>query len=514
MRIARGHRSRPAVTPHVKRELNRAWRRVLGAAIWLLAAAARVIGRRPASPPRRVLVMRFGLLGDAVLLLPALRDLRNRLDRTHREAGTGAHATIDVLVTPLQRPVLARLVAEGVIDGLIDWTAGDLTELHRARHAQAWRDATATVRTLRDRRYDLAVSCYGRLASAVAVLAGIPQRAGLVSEAFRGTLTHGAPSHRYTSKWHEAAHSLEAVRVALPFADDREPPPGMAPDPTAGGRHRLPLRPDEADAARACFGIPALGRLVVLHPGATNGSAKRWPVASWAMVASRLVAQGTSVVIVGGPEDRALGAEIVTRMPPPPPTVAPDHVGTSYETSVFPPFSARPVGAVHDLTGRTTIDDLVGVLAAADAVITGDSGPLHLAIALDRPVVAIHGPTDPDICGPVTGAGARVVTLGVELPCRPCYSLARMADCPLGHAICQDLVMPRDVLAAVAQVTGDAPASVPAKRPSAPKTSAVAGGEVGIPPHIAALVREAQAHRHDHGHDDDHGHAAARNGGA
>jgi ADP-heptose:LPS heptosyltransferase len=232
------------------------------------------------------------------------------------------------------------------------------------------------------------------------------------------------------------------------------------------------------------------------------------------MVASRLVAQGASVVIVGGPEDRALGAEIVTRMPPPPPTVAPDHVGTSYETSVFPPFSARPVGAVHDLTGRTTIDDLVGVLAAADAVITGDSGPLHLAIALDRPVVAIHGPTDPDICGPVTGAGARVVTLGVELPCRPCYSLARMADCPLGHAICQDLVTPRDVLAAVAQVTGDAPASVPAKRPSAPKTSAVAGGEVGIPPHIAALVREAQAHRHDHGHDDDHGHAAARNGGA
>jgi ADP-heptose:LPS heptosyltransferase len=462
--------------------------------------------------------MRFGLLGDAVLLIPALRDLRDRLDRTHREAGTGARATIDVLTTPLQRPVLDRLVTEGVIDGLIDWTAGDLTELHRARHSQAWRDAATTVRTLRSRRYDLAVSCYGRLGSAVGVLSGIPQRAGLVSEAFPGTLTRGAPSHRYTSKWHEAAHSVEAVRVALPFADDREPPPGMAPDPTSGGRHRLPFRPDEADAARARFGISVGARLVVVHPGATNGSAKRWPVASWAMVASRLVANGARVAIVGGPEDRALGAEVVARMPPPPPppAVAPDRVGTSYEASIFPPFSARPVGAVHDLTGRTTIDDLVGILAAADAVVTGDSGPLHLAIALDRPVVAIHGPTDPDICGPVTGSGARVVTLGVELPCRPCYSLARMADCPLGHTICQDLVTPRDVLAAVAQVTGDAPARAPvlAKRPSTSKTSAVAGGEAGIPPHIAALVREAQAqaHHHNHDHDDDHGHTTARDG--
>jgi ADP-heptose:LPS heptosyltransferase len=451
--------------------------------------------------------MRFGLLGDAVLLVPTLRDLRDRLDRMHRAAGVGARATIDVLVTPLQRPVLGRLVAEGVIDGLIDWTAGDLTQLHRARHAQAWRDATVTVRTLRGRRYDLAVSCYGRLGSAISVLAGIPHRAGLMSEAFVGTLTHGAPSHRYTSKWHEAAHSLAAVRVALPFADDREPPPGMAPDPTGGGRHRLPVRPDEADGARARFGIPKHRRLVVLHPGATNGSAKRWPVASWAMVASRLVALGSSVVIVGGPEDRALGAEVVGRMPPPPPPVTPDRIGTSYENSVFPPFSAVPVGEVHDLTGRTTIDDLVGVLAAADAVVTGDSGPLHLAIALDRPVVAIHGPTDPDICGPITGAGPRVVTLGADLPCRPCYTLERTAECPLGHTVCQDLVAPRDVLVAVAQVTGAVPAPVvvPTKRAPVPKSPSLGRAEPGIPPHIAAFVRRAQAHDHDEsGHDDAH----------
>jgi ADP-heptose:LPS heptosyltransferase len=490
----------------VKRELNGAWRHALGAAIWPMAVALRVIGRKPATAPRRVLVMRFGLLGDGVLVIPALRDLRDRLDRTHREARTGARATIDVLVTPLQRPVLARLVAEGIVDGLIDWTAGDLTELHRARHSQAWRDAMATIHALRARRYDLAVSCYGRLGSAVAVLAGIPQRAGLESEAFPGTLTHRAPSHRYTSKWHEAAHSLEAVRVALPFADDREPPPGMAPDPTAGGRHRLPVQPDEGAGARTRFGIPSGAHLVVLHPGATNGSAKRWPVASWAAVASRLVADGQSVAIVGGPEDRALGAKVVTRMPAPPSPIAPARVGLSYETSVFPPFSARAVGAVFDLTGRTTIDDLVGILATADAVVTGDSGPLHLAIALGRPVVAIHGPTDPDICGPVTGAGARVATLGAELPCRPCYSLARMADCPLGHTICQDLVTPRDVLASVAQVTGrsPAPAAVASRRAIGAGSSPVAGGETGIPPHIAALIRDAQVHRHDdHSHDGD-----------
>jgi ADP-heptose:LPS heptosyltransferase len=450
--------------------------------------------------------MRFGLLGDGVLLIAALRDLRARLDRCHREADTGVRATIDVLATPLQAPIFARLIEEGIVDGVVSWRAGDLTEVHRARHLANWREAVAAIRALRTRRYDLAVSCYGAFGSAVAVAVGAPQRAGVASESFPGALTHAADGHRYESKWHEGAHNLAAVRAALPFADDREPPPGMAPDPTGGGRHRLPVASSEGDAARTRFGIPSHRRLVVIHPGATNGSAKRWPVASWATVASRLVAHGASVVIVGGQEDRALGAEVVTQMPPPPPAVAPDHIGTSYEASIVPPLSARPVGAVHDLTGRTSIDDLIGVIAAADAVVTGDSGPMHLAVALDRPVVAIHGPTDPDICGPVTGAGARVAIAEVELPCRPCYTLARVADCPLGHTACQQMVTPRDVLAAVAQVTGESPVPVAvAKKAPGPNSRSVGGAETGIPPHIAAFVRRAQSHDHDHsGHDDAH----------
>lgn len=374
--------------------------------------------------------MRFGLLGDAILLVPALRDLRDRLDRAAPDA---PRARIDVLVTPLQAPILARLLADGTVDALVTWAAGDLTALHVARHPHAWRAALATVRKLASRRYDLAISCYGRLGSAVAVLAGIPRRAGIATEGFPGTLTHAAPGHRYESGWHEAAHGIAAVRTALPDPADVPPPTGMAPDPTAGGRHRLPVDPAEGRAARARLDLPADTPLVVLHPGATNGSAKRWPAASWATVAASLAGLGTTVVIVGGPEDQALGAVIARAA-----------------GSEAPPPARR---AIHDRTGRTTIDDLAGLLVAADVVVTGDSGPLHLAVALDRPVVAIHGPTDPSICGPVTGAGPRVAILVADLPCRPCYSLARMADCPLGHTLCQHLVLPRDVLGAIARMT-------------------------------------------------------------
>ncbi|MGH2370929.1 MAG: glycosyltransferase family 9 protein, partial [Chloroflexota bacterium] len=139
----------------------------------------------------------------------------------------------------------------------------------------------------------------------------------------------------------------------------------------------------------------------------------------WADVASRLVDDGATIVLVGGPETRRLADEIKTR-------------------------SGR---TIVDLVGKTSVLELLAVLERASVVVSGDSGPLHLAVALHCPTVGIFGPTDPRISGPYQAPNAVVVRH--DLPCSPCYRLDRVADCPLGHTLCQRLITPNAVYHAV-----------------------------------------------------------------
>ena len=166
--------------------------------------------------------------------------------------------------------------------------------------------------------------------------------------------------------------------------------------------------------------------LVVLHPGATNGEAKRWPLPYWKTLVSRLIGAGTTVVLAGGPADRHLAQAVVAGVSTQP--------GDS---------TRRPI----DLTGRTTLPALLALLEQADVLVSGDSGPLHLAIALGRPTVAIFGPTDPIVSGPYRAP--KTVLLRHDLPCSPCYRLDNVADCPLGHTLCQWLISPDAVYGAV-----------------------------------------------------------------
>ena len=539
----------------VKRALNHLYRMKIGALLQPITVLSRWLGRRPSTEPRNILVMRFGLLGDGALLIPALRDLRGRLTPPHQDAGTtGTHgsrrAHIDVLATPLQAPLLEALVTDGTIDGVVIWSSGDLTELHHARCRGNWTSALATLAILRANRYDFAFSCYGHLGSAVALLAGIPIRIGFGSEAFPGTLTRTVPGTRYTAGVHESSYNLAiidagfrspshdihpadvpSVFVPREATDDHassEPSdvnhfaerraaliahaghqhgpddrlthpeeaiariPGVAApsttgsndptastnvtlddphhdptaDPTSAGRHtitvsladrnstcdrfRIPYaqshRGSLPDTAATGEGSTSASRVteadtagyVVLHPGATNGSAKRWPITSWQAIAKSLVSSGRTIVIVGSADDRHLGQQISDEV-----------VGQGPDPRKSLPATAW--GDVRDLTGLTTVRDLIAILANASVVVTGDSGPLHVAVAVGTPVVAIHGPTDPAVCGPIVTAPDRAIILGATLACRPCYTLARIADCPLGHAICQDLITPRQVLTAISR---------------------------------------------------------------
>ncbi|HEV2236461.1 MAG TPA: glycosyltransferase family 9 protein, partial [Ktedonobacterales bacterium] len=108
---------------------------------------------------------------------------------------------------------------------------------------------------------------------------------------------------------------------------------------------------------------------------------------------------------------------------------------------------ARKAGAgVVSLTGRTSLPELAALLARCDLLVSGDSGPLHIACAVGTPVVGLYGPTDPAISGPL---GRRAVVLRQDLWCAPCYDASAVADCRFGNPVCMKTLPPAAVLAAV-----------------------------------------------------------------
>lgn len=165
---------------------------------------------------------------------------------------------------------------------------------------------------------------------------------------------------------------------------------------------RLTVTPEEAARGRALLASAGLdpGRpLIVLHPGAAYGPAKRWPAERFAALAGILQdRRGVEIAVTGTDQDRALAAEIR-------------------------PGLRRPAA---DLTGRTSLRELLAVAAAAAVFVTNDSGPMHMANAIRTPVVALFGPTDPAVTAPFHEP--RVV-LKTEAVCWPCL----YRQCPYDH---------------------------------------------------------------------------------
>ena len=154
---------------------------------------------------------------------------------------------------------------------------------------------------------------------------------------------------------------------------------------------------------------------VVVHPGAT-APARTWSPDRWAKAVVALTAAGHRVVVTGGPAEAALT----------------EHVAGACGT---------------DLGGRTSFRELAGVLAGADAVVVGNTGPAHLAAAVGTPVVSLFAPVVPAVRWAPHG---KHVLLGDQnAPCRD----TRARECPVSGHPCLDLVDPAEVVAAVAEVT-------------------------------------------------------------
>jgi ADP-heptose:LPS heptosyltransferase len=106
------------------------------------------------------------------------------------------------------------------------------------------------------------------------------------------------------------------------------------------------------------------------------------------------------------------------------------------------------------LTGSTTIGELAAVLEGAAVVLSGDSGPLHMAVALGRPTVSLYGPTDPALSGPHPAPGQPTAVLRKGIYCSPCYNHYETAECRFGNPVCMIDITPDEVLDATRAVLG------------------------------------------------------------
>ena len=220
------------------------------------------------------------------------------------------------------------------------------------------------------------------------------------------------------SRGHRAlAHFLGLLR---PLGVEGVPAPRV-PDPARARR--------EAEPLLAAHGLEE-GVYAVLNPGHSPAwGTKRWPVRHWAALAGRLARAGLRPVLTGAGADRPLAREI----------------------------ASASDAAVTDLTGRTGLHALYGVMAGAAVVVSTDSGPMHVAAMSGTPVVALFGPTDPVPSGP-WGEGHVILTHPV--PCAPCFR----KRCPYDHA-CLDRVAPDEVARAALAAAGRAAATPSAGRP-------------------------------------------------
>ena len=256
-------------------------------------------------------------------------------------------------------------------------------------------------RSLRNSRYRQSILLPNSLKSAlVPFWAGIPKRTGYVGEMRYGLVND-------LRKLNKSALPMTVQRfVALGVADD-EPLPEV-PQP------QLVVDAGGVEAARMALGLSAQRPVLALCPGAEYGEAKRWPPEYFAAVAHHYIERGMQVWVFGSEKDVEPAAEVCA--------VAGEHC--------------------ISLAGRTSLEQAIDLMSTAEAVVSNDSGLMHVGAALGCRVVAVYGSSDPGFTPPLSDR-AEIVSLNLD--CSPCFK----RECPLEHLDCLRKLEPQRVIDAL-----------------------------------------------------------------
>lgn len=322
----------------------------------------------------RILIVGPAWVGDMVMAQSLFIALKQRLP----------DAELDVLAPGWSLPILARMpevrsaiempLTHGQLGLGVRWRLG------RQLKAAGYTQAIVLPRSLK--------------AALVPWFAGIPVRTG-----YRGEMRYGIINDRRPLDKSVLTQTVQRfVALGLPRgqANLTAPPPIIPP--------RMVAKPDDNPELLPGLNLdwhadrPVLG----LMPGAEYGPAKQWPATHYGALAKNWVAAGGEVWIFGSGKEADLGAEIT-------------EIGGGK--------------SVHNLCGKTQLEDVVDLLSLCAAVVTNDSGLMHIAGAVDVPVVALYGSSSPAFTPPLAPRH-QVIRLGLD--CSPCFE----RTCRFGHYNC------------------------------------------------------------------------------
>ncbi len=348
---------------------------------------------KPLLPERmeRVLIRGTNWVGDAVMSVPALKEIRHRFSKAH----------ITLLVKPWVRDVY------GEVDFIDEVLVYDKDGSHKGRAGMR-----VLLEELRIRRFDMAILLPNSFEAAyIAFRARIPTRLGYARDGRGLLLTHAVRMDPDVRKVHQLYYYL-GILSGAGLMDAR------LWERTNFRPHSITVGLREADriAARRMlqdYGISQNTLVVGIHPGASYGGAKRWPSDRYALLADAIAEDFPArIVIFGAPGERHICEEVAA------------------QTKCDPVL----------LAGRTSLGQLMGLIRECRLFISNDSGPMHLAAALRVPQLAIFGSTSEIATGPLSDH-ARVLKHPVA--CNPCF----LRECPTDFRCMLELTV-AEVLAA------------------------------------------------------------------
>jgi len=329
---------------------------------------------------KKILIIGPAWIGDMIMAQTLFKLLKQQNTNT----------TIDVAAPAWTMPLLERMPeVETAIT--IPIKHGELNLIKRYQLGKS----------LRAQAYDQVIVLPNSFKSAlIPFWARIPKRTGWRGESRYGVLND-------IRKLNKQQYPLMIERfMALGLSENAKLPQDIIPQFEINESQRL--------QALQTFNLTTDKPILALCPAAEYGPAKRWPAEYFATIAKEKLHQGWQVWLFGSEKDKEITAEI----------------------------QKQSQSGCIDLAGKTDLGQAIDLLANASAVVTNDSGLMHVAAALQRPIVAIYGSSDPSFTPPLAN---RIKILRLGLSCSPCFK----RECPLNHLKCLRDLHPQQVLQAL-----------------------------------------------------------------
>ncbi|MBI4208567.1 MAG: lipopolysaccharide heptosyltransferase II [Deltaproteobacteria bacterium] len=336
-------------------------------------------------PLNRILVRANNFIGDVVMALPAMAALREAYPR----------AEITVLAQEWVSPVLRSCPT------LVDRVLSYDRPFHKTAPGRK-----ALIQQLRSEHFD-AVLLFQKAFEIAWVMrwARIPVRVGFSVEGRGWLLTHKIPYHRVHHPVHRILRNLELLQTIGIHSDRVLFPMEIPPAAQEWATQWL--------AEKKLLGRPLIG----IHPNVSKagGTARQWPIERFKDLITRLLKGPYGVVLLG----------------------------SAVSNEMFQPLIDIRHPQFHSLLGKTDLIQSMALFKRLNLLMSCDSGPVHMAYALNTPVIAIFGPTNPHLTGPW---GDRSATVQAPVDCRPCFE----THCPIDHR-CMNWIRVEDVLQAASR---------------------------------------------------------------